>query len=148
MPDADVAVRTDFLVELHPVRVVGLIAVARVGHQLLERPPVLHVRRQAEAFRSEEAAVGPRGDLRDHLRHGREEPQIFRQFPPAVDPRADDEDDEVTFDRGSDATIDRGHRREYSNPARSVGLRAETAINLRPTLQGDSGILRYSTVHG
>src|SRR5262245_24775317 len=47
VPDADVAVRADFLVELHPVWVVGLIAVARIRGQVLKRSPVLHIRREA-----------------------------------------------------------------------------------------------------
>src|SRR6476660_3400870 len=58
VPDADVAVRADFLVELHPVGIVHLVAIAGVGNQLLERPPVLDVRGQTEALPSKKTAVG------------------------------------------------------------------------------------------
>jgi hypothetical protein len=62
------------------------------------------------------AALGFRSDLREHLRHGREEPDILGHLPPAVETCADDEDDEVTLDRCGYASVDSGHRREFTAP--------------------------------
>jgi NhaA family Na+:H+ antiporter len=70
MPDADVAVRADFFVELHPVWVMGLVATTGVRDQVVERPPVLHVRGEAKGLPSQKAARGFRSDLCEHLRHG------------------------------------------------------------------------------
>ena len=109
MPDADVAVRADQLVELHPVRIMDLIATARVGSQLLERAPVLNVRGQAQRLPAQKAALRLCGDFRQHLRHRREEPQVPGQLPPAVETRADHENDEVSLDRGGYAAVDGGH---------------------------------------
>lgn len=78
----------------------GLVAITGVRGQVLERPPVLHVRREIWGLPSQEAALGFRRDLCERLRHGREEPQIPGPRRPTVDPRAGGEDDEVPLDRG------------------------------------------------
>ena len=58
VPDADVAVRADFLVELHPVWVVGLVAVARIRGQVFKRSPVLHIRREAQGSHPRKPLLG------------------------------------------------------------------------------------------
>ena len=80
MPDADVAVRANFLVELHPVWIVGQVAVARIRGQVLERPPVLHIRGQAQRLPSEKPALRIRRHLCEHLWHCGEKPQVLGSF--------------------------------------------------------------------